>query len=146
LSASAKAVNLYWRGRDDFHAINGGNDVMILQTAVFFATILSVGCGRPGAVTSAVAPMGPDTWLVSGRSNISHSESQSQALLEAQKFCGSRQREFIMLRIDRDPPSVAGFVTHVSFRCLVLGDPALVRPTLERDPTIIIQNRDAPAR
>jgi hypothetical protein len=119
---------------------------VLFRTAVFFATTLLVGCDRPGAVTSPVAPMGPDTWLVSGRSNISHSEGQSQALFEAQKFCGSRQREFMMLRIDRDPPSYTGYVTHVSFRCLVLGDPALVRPTLERDPTVIIQNRGASPR
>lgn len=115
--------------------MKGSNCAVVALTAASLA-----GCGAVARSTGAM-PLGPDTYRVSARASLGNvSESQRMALSDAKLFCESLKKELLVIGTERvEAPGGGPF--EVTFRCLASGDPALVRPTLERAPDTVIQVR-----
>lgn len=99
--------------------------------AVFFLS----GCGTV-ARSSGVLQIGPDTYRVMARASVGNRiESQKMAFQEASKYCDGLGRK--LLTIATISSEYEGY--EVTFRCLTEGDPALIRPTLQKAPDTVIQ-------
>jgi hypothetical protein len=83
--------------------------------------------------------LGPDTYRISARAALANvTESQKMALGEASQFCGTLKKELLVIATERIVEATGG-PYEVTFRCLAAGDPALIRPTLERAPDTVIR-------
>jgi hypothetical protein len=107
--------------------------------ASLFACTFIAGC----ASTSGVLPLGPDTYRVSAsRHNMSGGSpaAQSDALTSAQAHCAGLGKEMLVTNTSSsfERPHYSFTAT---FRCLKQGDPALVRPSYEQAPDVVIQDR-----
>lgn len=97
-----------------------------------------VGCGTVARSTGPMT-LGPDTYRVAVRAPMGNvGESQRMALSEAQSFCQTLAKEF-MVTATRRIEDVGGGPFEVTFRCLTRGDPDLQRPNLQPAPTSIIK-------
>lgn len=105
---------------------------------VFEVAIVLQGCGTIPSSTG-VMQLGPETYRVSARASLGNAvASQKMALGEAKRHCDSLQRQTIVIRMDYD---AGNGPYEVTFRCLLPGDPELVRPNLEKSPDTVIQVR-----
>lgn len=101
-------------------------------------SLVLAGCGTVPS-SSGVLPLGPDTYRISARASMgAESASQKMAVLEGQQHCKSIGREF-MVTGTKVLKANGGY--EVTFRCLLLNDPELRRPNLERAPDSVIQIR-----
>ena len=104
--------------------------------------VATLGC----AGQTGVVPIGPDTYLVAHQGWISTqsvAELKGQAFTEAGTFCNARGKQLLPVST-KDTPGVIGRSypeAEVQFRCLNAGDPELQRPTLQKTPDILIENR-----
>jgi len=88
--------------------------------------------------------MGPDTYSVSTYHDYSSTGAKQMAYKEANLHCSKLGKEIMTLRTNHSKQRVAGIPTSnydLEFRCLSKGDPDLHRPTLKKEPDIVIENR-----
>lgn len=97
--------------------------------------LLAACASNPG-----VAPIGPDTYIVTRQAATGFSGAGSlmvNALREANTYCANQKRSMVVVSTEQShPPYIfTNFPrAEVQFRCLVPGDPQLSRPTLRKDP------------
>ncbi|GGG50997.1 hypothetical protein GCM10010964_42830 [Caldovatus sediminis] len=103
--------------------------------------LLASGCGG----SSGVLQLGPDTYRSSAEAHPlagGTAAAEQTALEAAQRHCASLHRAVLVQDIGTAPAtSWNNARASVSFRCLAAGDPELRRPTLERAPNVIIEDR-----
>lgn len=103
---------------------------MIARNGVVFGALLLVGCA---ASSSNVAPMGPDSFMVSRQAATGFSGAgtlKAEALAEAEQYCAGRGKVFQATNVtEAQPPYVFGNFpkAEVQFTCLAAGDPRLAR-------------------
>lgn len=107
------------------------------------ALFLLVGC----ASNSGVAPLGPDTYLLSRQAATGFSglaSLKADCLREAAEFC-SKENKYIKIvnTSESSPPYILGNYPRVEiqFMCLRKDDQSFTRPILEKAPDIVIERR-----
>lgn len=111
----------------------------IIFTFVLMTGVL-VGC----ATNSGVMSVGPDTYLITTEADMFRgggSGARQVALSEAQKHCTTLGKELIVTNMKSSPFVGGGQSFDLTFRCLVKGDPDLSRPTYEKTPDMVIEDR-----
>lgn len=109
--------------------------------------LVLAGIGLIGgcAVAHDVAKLGPDTYTVSANAAPARggaSGARSLAVNAAGAYCERMSREVLVTNISGQTTNVYGAGSvDVTFRCLQPGDPQLQRPTHEKAPDVIVQNR-----
>lgn len=99
------------------------------------------------ASNSGVAPLGPDTYLISrqGASSFTGLASlKAECLREAAEFCAKEAKQFKVVNTsESSPPYIFGNYprVEVQFVCLRAGDRDLTRPVLEKAPDVVIEHR-----
>lgn len=95
-----------------------------------------LGCGTIPRSTGAMQ-LGPDTYRISARASMGNeASSQKMSLAEAKQHCDSLQKQMVVIRTEHKGDYGPYEVT---FRCLLAGDPDLVRPNLEKEPDTVIK-------
>jgi hypothetical protein len=118
-----------------------------LHALIGAVALIVAGC----AATPAVLPVGPDTYLISARTDeISGgvSGTHRNVLVEANRYCASLGRKIlitnsfdIVLSTELARRNTSGARTvNVTFRCLAAGDLELQRPVFEQAPTSKIED------
>ena len=109
------------------------------QTYYLFIAIIGIALSACGTVSrsSGAMQLGPDTYRISARASMGNpTDSQKMALIEAKDYCTVLKREIMVIATE---PSKSFGPFEVTFRCLIAGDPELVRPTLEKTPDTVIR-------
>ena len=112
-----------------------------MRKLIVASALLVAGCSS----STGVLPLGPDTYTVSERYAPilgGVSKAEKVALTEASQYCDGQGRKFLPVAASQGGPVVQEALYGptrytVTFRCLLPGDPALVRPTLEQSNTIM---------
>jgi hypothetical protein len=111
---------------------------MTRHHALVLTTCLLVGCASSG-----VLPMGPDTFTISTSSELSPAYAKRSALTEANRFCQTRGEFMQPMHESRGAHRDSFGDNHATydfvFRCLPADDPERQRPTVTRDPDVVIQ-------
>jgi hypothetical protein len=98
------------------------------------------------AVNTGVLPLGPDTYRIQVGFSPALGGSvraQTSALTQARQYCTKQQRELMVIGTRESLNSTGDAKTRyeVDFRCLLPGDPGLVRPRPEPVPDVVIEDR-----
>ena len=114
-----------------------------MKIFLYLVLLLVAGC----ASNSGVAPIGPDTYMVSRQAATGFSGSgtlKAEAFQEANQYCLSQKKRLQVVRTaEAQPPYVLGNFpkAEVEFMCLDANDPELVRPKLRKEGDTIIELR-----
>ena len=94
---------------------------------------------------SGVVPIGPDTYMMSDTGAWSWSSGgnlKAGIYKEAYAFCQKEGKEMMPVNTNQTDANFSTFArAEVQFRCLAKGDSELRRPTMEKTPDIVIQNK-----
>jgi hypothetical protein len=103
--------------------------------------LLLVGC----SMSSGVLKMGPDTYSLSVAASPAGGGvvgARQIALTGAEKYCSDTGKEILVTNTSSRVTTAAGAgAVDVTFRCLLRGDPDLVRPDYQRPPDTVIEDR-----
>jgi len=101
--------------------------------------LLLTGCA------SGIVPIGPDTYMMSDTGAWSWSSGgnlKAGIYKEAYEFCLKEGKVMMPVNTNQTNANFSNFAhAEVQFRCLDKGDPELRRPTMEKTPDIVIQNK-----
>ena len=106
--------------------------------------LLLAGC----ASNSGVAPIGPDTYMVSRQAATGFTGSgdlKAEALREANAYCVSNRKVMqIVHTSEAQPPFILGNFpkADIQFMCLDPNDSELARPKLRKDADTVIEVRN----
>jgi hypothetical protein len=109
---------------------------MNLRFIVIAVPLAAGGC----ASNSGIAPLGPDTFVVSRQAATGFSGSgnlKGEALTEAGQYCASQNKSLLVTNTkEAAPPYVMGNFpkAEVEFMCLNPNDPRLTPPIQSRPP------------
>ena len=104
-----------------------------MKIYLYLVLLLVAGC----ASNSGVAPIGPDTYMVSRQAATGFSGSgdlKAEAFREANQYCLSQNKVMqVVNTIEAQPPFLLGNIpkAKVQFMCLNPHDPELGRPKLK---------------
>ena len=108
--------------------------------AFLFVVGAVAGCGG----TSRVLQLGPDTYRTSAEA-VWLSGAEEAVLETAANHCAGLGRQMVVQQMSSRPSAYATYAAATAnFRCLAAGDPELRRPTLERAPNVVIEDRRRP--
>ena len=113
---------------------------IILVGLLFFA------CNKSSGALN-VLKLGPDTYLVTVGSSW-QAEAKDIAVTKANQYCSSLDKEILVSNISSSVShriiNESTFPTHtvdITFRCLSKDDPSLERPTYQKAPSVVIEDR-----
>lgn len=104
--------------------------------------VLIAGC----ATNTGVVPIGPDTYMVGGKSSTGFaagSDVIADLYRQAGAYCAEQQRFLMPVNTQSidGAPGRSFANAKIEFRCLEKGDPQLQRPTLQTRPDTVIEDR-----
>lgn len=111
---------------------------------VGIAAIFVVGCVNP---STGVMPMGPDTYTVTGSSNLGIANAHAEALRKANKFAEKKGLNVIPLSTHESSEgnmmswSLRMYSFELVFRLVSKDDAEYRRPNLQPIPTTVIQDQ-----
>ena len=113
-----------------------------LIAPIILASLITVGgC----VVTNAPQPVGPDTYMISSVAAMERggqSGARSFAVADAGTYCRSLGKEVLVKSMESRPANVYGAGSaEVIFRCLTKTDSEMTRPTFERSPDLVTEQR-----
>lgn len=106
-----------------------------MKKIALFAVLALTGCAQ----STGAMKMGPDAYSVAADA-LGASNARQVAMLEANAKCQSMGKEILVTNTSSGKDR-ARSVYEVTFKCLVEGDPDLLRPQYESAPDIVIENR-----
>ncbi len=90
--------------------------------------------------------MGPDTYTIYQHASAARggtAAAKRMALQEANNYCSQMGREILVTNWQTQTTNRMGQGNaDIEFRCLLSGDPDLVRPVYEKAPNTVIENRN----
>ena len=102
------------------------------------------------ALQPEILKLGPDTYLaIVGSENQAY--AKTAAVTKANQHCSSLGKEILVSNITSDVsyrqnyanPAIshATHAVNITFQCLAKDDPSLVRPTYQKPPSVVIEDR-----
>ena len=111
-------------------------------TALLSIAALSIaGCAQ----SSGALTVGPDTYMISVQAAPARGGAggaQAMGLKDAAAHCQTLGKQLLVINTARETVNVYGAGnSNITFRCLSPDDSELVRPTYNREPSVVIENR-----
>lgn len=112
---------------------------MKLTSGLVLTVAMISGC----ATNSGVMSLGPDTYTITTGADMFRgggTGAKQAALSESQQYCTKLSKEILVTNM-RESRIAGGKSMEVIFRCLPKGDSGLIRPTYEKSPDTVIEDR-----
>jgi hypothetical protein len=104
-------------------------------SAALAGAIALAGCAH----TSAVVPMGKDSFMVSGWSGMV--EPSGAVAEKANAYCEANGKHMIVRHVTDQQTGLGDMRDKLIFSCVTDSDPEYQRPNLRNDPAVVIDNR-----
>jgi hypothetical protein len=102
-----------------------------VRVMIVLGLALMTGC----AVASDIVPIGKDSFMVTAPETLGGT-GRIIVANSANRYCASQNTHMIVRRIDAN-----GLVVSLMFSCVSENDPEYQRPNLQKEPNVIIENR-----